>query len=117
MNSAPQLRTLLILGRVSNLPTVWSNCLAGWWLGGGGNFWKLPFLFLGVSLLDTGGISPFCPPRSAGRNLTPAPSSGEPELVPMAVVAGFFERIQVTQPRLRPKLAGALAPALARATA
>ncbi len=65
MNSAPQLRTLLILGRVSNLPTVWSNCLAGWWLGGGGNFWKLPFLFFGVSLLDTGGISPSCPPRSA----------------------------------------------------
>ena len=29
---ASQLRTLLILGRVSNLPTVWSNCLAGWWL-------------------------------------------------------------------------------------
>jgi 4-hydroxybenzoate polyprenyltransferase len=56
MNSATQLRTLLVLGRVSNLPTVWSNCLAGWWLGGGGNFWKLPFLFLGVSLLYTGGM-------------------------------------------------------------
>ena len=27
------LRALLILGRVSNLPTVWSNCLAGWLLG------------------------------------------------------------------------------------
>ena len=51
-----QFRTLLILGRVSNLPTVWSNCLAGWWLGGGGNFWKLPFLLLGVSLLYTGGM-------------------------------------------------------------
>ena len=56
MNFAPQPRTLLILGRVSNLPTVWSNCLAGWWLGGGGNFWKLPFLLLGVSLLYTGGM-------------------------------------------------------------
>ena len=56
MNSAPQLRTLLVLGRVSNLPTVWSNCLAGWWLGGGGNFWKLPFLLVGVSLLYTGGM-------------------------------------------------------------
>jgi hypothetical protein len=56
MNSAPQLRTLLVLGRVSNLPTVWSNCLAGWWLGGGGNFWKLPFLLFGVSLLYTGGM-------------------------------------------------------------
>ncbi len=56
MNSAPQLRTLLVLGRVSNLPTIWSNCLAGWWLGGGGNYWKLPFLFLGISLLYTGGM-------------------------------------------------------------
>jgi len=50
------LRTLLLLGRVSNLPTVWSNCLAGWWLGGGGNYWKLPFLLLGVSALYTGGM-------------------------------------------------------------
>lgn len=51
-----QLRTLLVLGRVSNLPTVWSNCLAGWWLSGGGNFWKLPPLLLGVSALYTGGM-------------------------------------------------------------
>ena len=28
---------LLILGRVSNLPTVWWNCFAGWLLGGGGS--------------------------------------------------------------------------------
>ncbi len=52
----PSLRTLLLLGRVSNLPTVWSNCLAGWWLGGGGNFAKLPFLFLGTTLLYVGGM-------------------------------------------------------------
>lgn len=52
----PQLRTLLVLGRVSNLPTVWSNCLAGWWLAGGGNYWKLPFLLLGTSALYTGGM-------------------------------------------------------------
>ena len=50
------LRTLLILGRVSNLPTVWSDCLAGWWLSGGGNFWKLPFLFVGMSALYIGGM-------------------------------------------------------------
>jgi 4-hydroxybenzoate polyprenyltransferase len=50
------LRTLLVLGRVSNLPTVWSNCLAGWWLSGGGNFWKLPLLFFGISFLYTGGM-------------------------------------------------------------
>jgi hypothetical protein len=52
----PKLRTLLVLGRVSNLPTVWSNCLAGWWLGGGGNYWKLPLLFSGVTLLYTAGM-------------------------------------------------------------
>ncbi|HEY1716719.1 MAG TPA: UbiA family prenyltransferase [Verrucomicrobiae bacterium] len=55
-NFARQFRTLLILGRVSNLPTVWSNCLAGWWLSGGGNVWKLPLLFFGVSALYTGGM-------------------------------------------------------------
>ena len=53
---SPRLRTLLILGRVSSLPTVWSNCLAGWWLGGGGNYWKLPLLLLGASALYTGGM-------------------------------------------------------------
>ena len=54
--STPLIRTLLALGRVSNLPTVWSNCLAGWWLGGGGDVWKLPFLLPGVSALYTGGM-------------------------------------------------------------
>jgi len=58
-------RTLLILGRVSNLPTVWSNCLAGWWLScfSDGQFvpdrdyyWKLPLLLLGTSALYTGGM-------------------------------------------------------------
>jgi 4-hydroxybenzoate polyprenyltransferase len=51
-----QFRALFVLGRISNLPTVWSNCLAGWWLGGGGNFRKLPLLFFGVSLLYLGGM-------------------------------------------------------------
>lgn len=52
----PAWRTLLVLGRVSNLPTVWSNCLAGWWLGGGKNYGHLPLLLLGVSALYTGGM-------------------------------------------------------------
>lgn len=52
----PEWRTLLILGRVSNLPTVWSNCVAGWLLSGGGNYWKLPFLFIGMSALYLGGM-------------------------------------------------------------
>jgi hypothetical protein len=51
-----QLRALLALSRASHLPTVWSNCLAGWWLGGQGNYAKLPLLFLGVSALYTGGM-------------------------------------------------------------
>jgi len=55
MNPA-RLRTLLVLGRVSNLPTLWTNCLAGWWLSGGGNFRALPWLFLGTSFLYVGGM-------------------------------------------------------------
>ncbi|MBL4664700.1 MAG: UbiA family prenyltransferase [Nitrospinaceae bacterium] len=31
-----KLRAFLVLGRISNLPTVWSNCLAGWLIAGGG---------------------------------------------------------------------------------
>jgi 4-hydroxybenzoate polyprenyltransferase len=49
-------RALLILGRVSNLPTVWSNCLAGWWLGGAEDARKLPLLFSGATLLYIGGM-------------------------------------------------------------
>ncbi len=49
-------RTLLILGRTSNLPTVWSNCLAGWWLGGGGNYKRLPPLLIGATLLYLAGM-------------------------------------------------------------
>ncbi|HXD01393.1 MAG TPA: UbiA family prenyltransferase [Verrucomicrobiae bacterium] len=54
-----KLRTLLILGRASNLPTVWSNCLAGWWLGS--KDWDLetkplPLLLAGATLLYIGGM-------------------------------------------------------------
>jgi|SRR6267142_1885353 len=51
-----QLRAFLILGRVSNLPTVWSNCLAAWWLGGQGCPHRLPFLISGASLLYLAGM-------------------------------------------------------------
>ncbi len=50
------LRTLLVLGRVSNLPTVWSNCLAGWWLAGGGEWISLLQLMAGASFLYVGGM-------------------------------------------------------------
>lgn len=52
-----KLRTLLVLGRVSNLPTVWSNCLAGWLLGGGdGPLSRLLLVCAGTTLLYVGGM-------------------------------------------------------------
>lgn len=51
-----KLRTLLILGRVSNLPTVWSDCLAAWWLGGGGGVWTLTCVSVSCSFLYIGGM-------------------------------------------------------------
>lgn len=52
----PLWRTLLILGRVSNLPTVWSNCASGWLLGGGGNLRGLLLLCLGATFYYVGGM-------------------------------------------------------------
>src|ERR1041385_5815117 len=51
-----KLRTLLVLGRVSNLPTVWANCLAGWLLGGGGEWPRFGLLCTGATLLYVGGM-------------------------------------------------------------
>jgi 4-hydroxybenzoate polyprenyltransferase len=52
----PKWRTLLVLGRVSNLPTVWSNCLAGWWLGGGGRRSGLFLVIAAATSLYIGGM-------------------------------------------------------------
>lgn len=51
------LRTLLVLGRISNLPTVWTNVAVGWFLLGGG--WEIPLAWLlgGMSLLYIGGMT------------------------------------------------------------
>jgi len=51
-----KLRTLLVLGRVSNLPTVWSDCLAAWWLAGSGSWLALACVSLSASLLYEGGM-------------------------------------------------------------
>ena len=51
----PLWRTLLVLGRVSNLPTVWSNCFAGWLLAGGSTDHMLSLCVAG-SLLYVGGM-------------------------------------------------------------
>ncbi len=52
----PRLRTLLMLGRVSNLPTVWSNCLAAGILSGGGEGKKLALILASGSSLYLGGM-------------------------------------------------------------
>jgi len=51
-----RLRTLLALGRVSNLPTVWSNCLAGWILAGGGPRERFLLLCVAASFLYVAGM-------------------------------------------------------------
>lgn len=50
------LRTLLLLGRVSNLPTVWSNCLAGWMLAEGGDWGPFALLGFAATCLYVGGM-------------------------------------------------------------
>lgn len=45
-----------MVARPAALATVWSNCLAGWWLGGAGRLGQLPFLFLGATLLYFGAV-------------------------------------------------------------
>ena len=49
-------RALLVLGRVSNLSTVWSNCLCAWVLGGTGQGSVFTALLLGSSLMYVGGM-------------------------------------------------------------
>lgn len=51
------LHHLLTLARVSNLPTVWSNCLAAWMISGLAPAWAMVPLLLGASLLYSGGCT------------------------------------------------------------
>jgi 4-hydroxybenzoate polyprenyltransferase len=46
----------LTLGRVSNLPTVWSNCLAAWLMGGGGSGGRFLILGVGATCVYLGGM-------------------------------------------------------------
>jgi 4-hydroxybenzoate polyprenyltransferase len=56
MAAAKYLRTLLILGRVSNVPTVWSNCLAGWLLAGGGDWGGFLWMAFAATCLYVAGM-------------------------------------------------------------
>lgn len=52
----PRGKVFLALGRVSNLPTVWSNCLAAFVLSEGNSHGDLALLMLGASLFYLGGM-------------------------------------------------------------
>ena len=54
-------KALLLLGRVSNLPTIWSNCLASWLLAGGtlletADLQRFSCLIVGTTLLYLAGM-------------------------------------------------------------
>lgn len=51
------LRTLLILGRISNLPTIWTNVAVGWFISGGGWTGELLWVLAGMSLLYLAGMT------------------------------------------------------------
>ena len=53
---ASRLHTLLVLGRVSNLPTVGSNCLAAWLLAGGTDWLRFSLLLASGTCLYIGGM-------------------------------------------------------------
>ena len=57
MSMAPALSVALKLGRISNLPTVWTNSLVGVVLAGGSvRDPRMPILLVATSLLYTGGM-------------------------------------------------------------
>ncbi len=51
------LRIVLILGRISNLPTIWTNIAVGWFLSGGDWAPELGWITLGMSLIYVGGMT------------------------------------------------------------
>src|SRR5437868_12163821 len=56
MNGTGKLRPWLILARASNLPTVWSNCIAGCWLGGWNSTPAVLLLCVAGTLFYVGGM-------------------------------------------------------------
>lgn len=57
MKESSFLRTLLILGRISNLPTIWTNVAVGWFLSGGDWSLELLWILAGMSLLYLAGMT------------------------------------------------------------
>ena len=52
-----RLRAWIELGRVSNLPAVWSNCVIAWFLAGGGIDGDLVWVCAAASLFYFGGTT------------------------------------------------------------
>ncbi|MDA7922446.1 UbiA family prenyltransferase [Verrucomicrobiales bacterium] len=57
MKESSLFRTLLILGRISNLPTIWTNVAVGWFISGGGWSVELLWILAGMSLLYLAGMT------------------------------------------------------------
>ena len=57
MSCCSWIRTVLVLGRASNLPTVWSNILAAWLIAGFDDWVRLPWLLPGGTLVYIGGTA------------------------------------------------------------
>ncbi len=55
-SAGDRLRVLLVLGRVSNLPTVWSNCLAAWIIAGGAEWNQFTVSCVAATFLYLGGM-------------------------------------------------------------
>jgi 4-hydroxybenzoate polyprenyltransferase len=55
--SLNSLRTVLVLGRVSNLPTIWTNVAVGWFLSGGSWSGEFGWILLGMSLVYIAGMT------------------------------------------------------------
>jgi 4-hydroxybenzoate polyprenyltransferase len=62
MSKPGKLGTWLVLARASNLPTIWSNCFAGCWLGGWSSGRTILLLCVVASLFYSGGmfLNDFC---------------------------------------------------------
>lgn len=87
-------RDWLSLGRISNLPTVWSNVLAGTLLAGGRLSWSLAGVLLAASLLYEAGMlfNDYCDRRIDAqlRPERPIPSGRIPARTVLAVGGGML---------------------------
>lgn len=86
-------RSWLILGRLSNLPTIWTNVVAGAMVAGAAADWRLCVVVAAVSGLYTAGmvLNDLCDESHdrAHRSTRPIPSGEVPRLAAMLATAGL----------------------------